>query len=165
VIGRITRAHGLRGEVKVRPETDFPDRFARLRRVLLLPEGTEPREVTVEAVRRQGTLVLLKLTGVDDPEAARALRGAAVAVAWEERVPLPEGQYYVAEVLGLAVRTEEGEPLGTVAEVLRTLAHDVYRIVGDGGELLIPATRDVVRALDLTRREVVVRLPAGLRQR
>ncbi len=165
IIGRITRPHGVRGEVKVRPETDFPQRFAHLRRVLLVSDertGTA-REVAVESVRPQGTLVLLKLAGVDDREAARALRGAAIAVAWEERVPLPEGTYYVAEVVGWRVRTETGEALGTITAVLRTAAHDVYRVEGDGGEVLIPATREVVRAVDPQRGEVVVVLPEGLR--
>jgi len=165
IIGRITRPHGMRGEVKVRVETDFPQRFGQLRRVLLVPDrqADAAREAAVESVRPQGDLILLKLAGVDDLEAARALQGAAVAVPWEERIPLPEGTYYVAEVVGLRVRTESGEALGTVTEVLRTPAHDVYRVEGEGGEVLVPATREVVRAVDPQRGEVVVALPDGLR--
>lgn len=164
IIGRITRPHGVRGEVKVRPETDFPERFARLRRVLLLDERTAAaRPAGVEAVRRQGGMILLKLAGVDDLEAARALQGWAVAVPWAERVPLPEGSYYLAEVVGLRVRTPSGEALGRVTEVLRTPAHDVYRVAGEAGEVFIPATRQVVRAVDLQRGEMVVVLPEGLR--
>jgi 16S rRNA processing protein RimM len=163
IIGRITRPHGVRGEVKVQPETDFPERFAALRRVLLQRGADDVREAVVESVRRQGETVLLKVAGVDDPGAARALQGVAVAVPWEERVPLPEGQFYVAEVVGLRVRTEAGEVLGTVAEVLRTPAHDVYRVEGESGEVLVPATREVVRVVDLGRGEVVVALPEGLR--
>jgi len=164
IIGRITRPHGVRGEVKVRPETDFPQRFGRLRRVLLLDERKgEARPAGVEAVRRQGGVVLLKLAGVDDLEAARALQGWALAVPWEERVPPPAGSYYLAEVVGLRVRTPSGEALGRVTEVLRTAAHDVYRVAGEAGEVLIPATREVVRAVDLKRGEMVVVLPAGLR--
>jgi len=146
IIGRITRPHGLRGEVKVRLETDFPERFGQLRRVLLVPDRQvgAAREAAVESVRPQGDLILLKLAGVDDLEAARALQGAAVAVPWEERMPLPEGTYYVTEVL-------------------RTPAHDVYRVEGEGGEVLVPATREVVRAVDPQRGEVVVALPEGLR--
>ncbi|MDQ7850295.1 MAG: ribosome maturation factor RimM [Armatimonadota bacterium] len=163
IIGRITRPHGVRGEVKVRPETDFPQRFARLRRVLLLDQReATAREAAVEAVRHQGEVVLLKLAGVDDLEAARALQGWAVAVPWEERVPLPQDSYYLVEVLGLRVRTPSGEVLGTVTEVLRTAAHDVYRVAGEAGEVFVPATREVVRAVDLERGEMVVVLPEGL---
>lgn len=164
IIGRITRPHGVHGEVKVRPETDFPERFARLRRVLLLDERTAAaRAAGVEGVRRQGEIVLLKLAGVDDVEAARALQGWAVAVPWAERVPLPADSYYLAEVVGLRVRTSSGETLGTVTEVLRTAAHDVYRVSGEAGEVFIPATREVVRTVDLQRGEMVVVLPEGLR--
>lgn len=164
VIGRILRPHGLRGEVKLRPETDFPERFATLGRVLLVDDGGVARgEAQVEAVRGQGDLVLLKLAGVDTLEAARRLGGLEVAVPWEERVPLPEGSYYVGEVVGLSVLTDAGEPLGTITEVLRTAAHDVYRVVGPEGEVLLPATREVVRAVDLDHGRVVVVLPPGLR--
>src|SRR3972149_4539649 len=155
IIGRITRPHGLRGEGKVRLETDFPERFGPLRRVA--------REAAVESVRPQGDLILLKLAGVDDLEAARALQGAAVAVPWAERMPLPEGTYYVTEVVGLRVRTESGEARGTGTEVLGTPAHDVYRVEGEGGEVLVPATREVVRAVHPQRGEVGVALPEGLR--
>ncbi len=170
VIGRIARPHGVRGEVKVRPETDFPDRFAQLRRVYLIPEGqpshdaaAAPQVVEVEGVRRQGPLMLLKLAGTDTPEAARALAGMALAVPWQERVPLEPGTFYVSEIVGLRVRTAEGEPLGRVAEVIRTSVHDLYRVEGPGGEVLLPATRDVIRAVDLERGEMVVALPPGLR--
>jgi len=172
IIGHITRPHGVHGEVKVRPETDFPDRFTELARILLVRagEGAEPpaalepvRSAAVESVRRQGELILLKLGGIDDLTAARGLQGLAVAVPWAERVPLPAGTYYVAQLVGLSVRTIAGEVLGRIAEVVRTPANDVYRVSGQGGDLLIPATREVVRDIDLEVGEVVVDLPAGLR--
>lgn len=172
VIGRIGRPHGLRGEVKVRPETDFPERFAQLRQVYLIQEGgpTAPSDgapaakiVTVEGVRRQGPGLLMKLAGTDSPEAARALTGMAVAVPWEDRVPLDPGAFYVGEIVGLRVRTETGEALGRVAEVIRTAAHDLYRVEGPAGEILLPATADVVHVVDVRNGEMVVTVPPGLR--
>jgi len=170
IIGRIGRPHGLRGEVKLRPETDFPERFAQLRRVLLIQEGAAaqkegatPQSVAVEGVRRQHETILLKLAGTDSPEAARELTGMAVAVPWEERVPLGKGAFYVGEIVGLRVRTVAGEALGRVAEVIRTAAHDLYRVEGPGGEILLPATRDVVHEVDVGKGEIVVTLPPGLR--
>ncbi len=164
IIGRIVRPHGVRGEVKVRPETDFPERFAHLERVLLVGDaGTGPaRPVGVEGVRRQGALVLLKLAGIEDVDAARTLQGLVLALPWEERMPLPEGSYYLAQVIGLQVRTPDGEVLGTVTEVLRTAAHDLYRVTGARGDVLLPATREVVRVVDLERGEMIVDVPEGL---
>jgi 16S rRNA processing protein RimM len=156
----------------VRPETDFPERFAQVRRVYLMQEGASAapgdgapalQSVAVEGVRRQGTGLLLKLAGIESPEAARALSGMAVAVPWEERVPLEAGAFYVGEIVGLRVRTETGEALGRVAEVIRTGAHDLYRVEGAEGEILLPATRDVVRAVDVDKGEMVVTVPPGLR--
>lgn len=162
IIGWITRPHGVRGELKVRPDTDFPERFDHLRQVLILERGG-PRAVAVESVRRQDTAVLMKLAGVDDLDAARALAGKPVAVPWEERMPLPDGSFYVWQVVGLSVRTTAGEVLGKIAEVFRTGSNDVYRVTGDQGEVFIPATREVVRAVDIERGEIVVDLPEGLR--
>lgn len=161
VVGRVLRPHGVRGEVKVRPETDFPERFTRLREVLVRRDDrTEVR--TVEGVRWQGPTVLVKLAGVEDPEAARALAGADLLVPWEERVPLPPGTYYVGEVLGLTVRTTSGEVLGTVTEVLRGAAHDVYRVTGPEAEVLLPAIRPVVRAIDPAAGTMTVEVPPDL---
>lgn len=172
IIGRIGRPHGVRGEVKLRPETDFPERFTQVRRVYLMREGAPaeandgapaPQSVAVEGVRRQGPALLLKLAGTDSPEAARALAGLAVAIPWEERVPLAAGAFYVGEIVGLRVRTETGEALGRVAEVIRTAAHDLYRVEGPSGEILLPATREVVHKVDVGKGEMVVVVPPGLR--
>jgi 16S rRNA processing protein RimM len=161
VVGRVLRPHGVHGEVKVRPETDFPERFARLREVLVRRDDrTEVR--TVEGVRWQGAVALVKLAGVEDPEAARALAGADLLVPWEARVPLPPGTYYVGEVLGLTVRTTAGEVLGTVTEVLRGAAHDVYRVTGPEAEVLLPAIRPVVRAIDPAAGTMTVEVPPDL---
>ncbi|MDR7417263.1 MAG: ribosome maturation factor RimM [Armatimonadota bacterium] len=159
-IGTITRPHGLRGEVRVLPDTDFPDRFQALRRVLVAgPEGEVPYEV--ESVRPHGRFFLVKLRGVEDREAAEALRGRELRIPGEEATPLPEGTYYVADILGLEVRTEDGEVLGWVREVLRTGANDVYVVAGNR-EILLPAIEEVVREVNLEARCMVVRLLPGL---
>lgn len=159
-IGVITRPHGLRGEVRVLPDTDFPDRFLRLRQVLVGdPDRAVPFEV--EGVRPHGRFFLLKLRGVDTLEAAEALRGEEVRVTREEAVELPEGQFYVADVLGLEVRTVEGEVLGRVYEVLRTGANDVYVVKGKA-EILLPAIADVVQEINPQAGRITVRLLPGL---
>lgn len=161
VIGHIGAPHGVRGEVRVRPETDFPERFAGLRRAFLVRDGrAEP--VTVTGARVHGETVLLTLDGVGDRTAAAALRGAALAVARDAVVPLGPDAFYVFEIVGLRVRSEDGRPLGAVAEVMRGPAHDVYVVRGPAGELLIPAVRAVVRRVDRAAGEMVVALPEGL---
>jgi 16S rRNA processing protein RimM len=160
VVGRVIRPHGVRGEMRVLPETDFPERLPMLgQAVLVADERSEP--VRIEAVRRAGDAVLVKVAGIDTPEAAAPWRGAALAVPRELAAPLPEGRHYVFDVLGLAVETEAGEALGTVDEILRTPAHDVY-VVRGRREVLIPAIASVVLRIDTAGRRMVIRPIPGL---
>jgi len=158
-IATVLAPWGLRGELKVRIETDFPDRFARLSHVLL---GAEREPFEVEGFRQQQGYGLLKLKGCNDRDAAERLRDMEVQIPLSEAVPLPAGQYYAYQVQGLAVCTEEGEPLGTIEEVLFTGGNAVYVTQGPLGEVLIPVLKDVVLKTDLEAGQVTVRLPAGL---
>ncbi|MDQ7857486.1 MAG: ribosome maturation factor RimM [Armatimonadota bacterium] len=160
-IGRIAAPHGVRGEVRVRPETDFPERFAGLRRAFLV-RGGRAEPVTIRGARRHGEAVLLTLDGVGDRATADALRGAALAVARDALVPLGPDAFYVFEIVGLRVRAEDGRALGVVAEVMRGRAHDVYVVRGPAGEVLVPAVRAVVRRVDREAGELIVALPDGL---
>ena len=160
-VGWVSRPHGLRGEVRVVPDTDFPERLRGLRVVWLVGSwGEEPRRV--ESVRRAGDAFLFKLEGVDDRGAAERLRGAQVCVPREEAAPHPEGTYYVADLLGFQVVTEAGAVLGVLEEVLRGPAHDVYVVRGPGGEVLLPAVREVVREVRVEDRQITVRPVPGL---
>jgi 16S rRNA processing protein RimM len=151
----------VRGEVRVRLETDFPDRFDALRGIYLIRDGrVEAATITGRRPHRGG--LLLTLDGVGDLPASERLRGAEIAVPREAAVPLPDGTFYVFEIIGLRVVTAEGRPLGVITEVLRAPAHDVYVTTGPGGEVLIPALRDIVRRVDRATGEMVVALPPGL---
>lgn len=162
-IGVVTAAHGVRGEVRVRPLTDFPDRFLSTERVFLRREEERtPHRVRGARPHGKGEF-LLALEGVDDRNAAEGLRRAEVQVPVEEAVPLPPGTYYVFQLVGLDVDTVKGERLGTLRDVMQTGANDVYVVRDDAGkEVLIPALKEVVVEIDLDGRRIVVDPLPGL---
>lgn len=160
MVGRVLRPQGVRGELRVAPETDFPERWAALSQaVLVTDEGSTP--VRLEAVRAAGETVLVKIAGVDTPEEAERYRGAVLAVPRELAAPLPAGRHFIFEVLGMRAVTEDGRELGTVEAIIRTPGNDVYVVRGER-ELLIPAISSVVLRIDPARAEVVVRLMPGM---
>ena len=159
VVGRIVAPWGVRGEVKVAIETDFPERFKRLKRVYL---GEKATPFVLEGSRLHKGHALLKLGGCDDRNAAEKLRGQLVQIPLEEAMPLGEDEYYVYQIVGLDVWSTEGEHLGRVGEVLFTGANDVYVVQGEKGEILIPAVEDVVLEVDIAGGRLTVELMKGL---
>lgn len=159
VVGRIVSPQGNKGEVKAEVITDFPERFASTSAVYL---GPEHHRFAVEGYRFLDDAVVLKLKGIDSIDQAERLRGKLVEVPEEEAVRLPEDHYFWHQILGLQVVTVEGEPLGRIDEILETGANDVYVVHGPRGELLIPAIKQVVRAVDLAHGTITVELMPGL---
>ncbi|MCP4423446.1 MAG: 16S rRNA processing protein RimM [Chloroflexi bacterium] len=160
IIGRVRKPHGVRGEVRVEPHTDWPERFTWLESVYV--GETNPQPVAVESARFHKGLVLLKLAGYDGREAAGVLRGEWLQVPEEEAVPLAEGEYYLHQLYGLAVYTDEGEHLGELAQVIETGANHVFEVQGERGEILIPDTDEVVREIDFENGRMTVHLLPGL---
>lgn len=156
-VGRVLAAWGLRGEVKVHPLTDRPDYFSPGRSLSLAG-----RPHTVEASRWRRGLLYLKLSGIDDREAAQALRGEYLELPESELAPLGEGEYYRYQLIGLAVESSEGLPLGRVASILSTPSNDVFVVQGDLGEVLIPAVDEIVKEVDLAGGRIVVEVVPGV---
>lgn len=156
-VGRVLASWGRRGEVKVEPLTDFPDRFNPGCQLYL-----RERAMSIEGSHWQKGRMILKLAGTDSIDAAEKLRGEWLTVPEAERRPLEAGQYYVDQVMGLEVYNGEGRLLGTVGDVLHTGGNDVYVVSGQGQELLLPAIEDVVRSIDLEQRRMIVELLPGL---
>lgn len=159
LIGVIVGAHGVAGEVKVIPQSDFPERFAQLETVFV-KQGNQARPLAVTESRchpGRGQ-VILRFEGIDDREAAAALRGAEVYIPVSQLMPLAEGQYYQFQVLGLEVVTTTGKSLGRVTEILRTGANDIY--VTECA--LIPALDSVVKQIDPERSRILIEPMAGL---
>jgi 16S rRNA processing protein RimM len=116
----------------------------------------------LEAVRPHKGILLMKLGGIDDRDAAEGLRGMLVQVPLEDAVPLEEDEYYYFQLSGMDVETDTGEWLGRVADVVGAGAHDVYVVRGPRGEILLPAIEDVILELDTDTRKMVVHLLPGM---
>ena len=160
VIGEITKPHGVRGEVRVKPHTDEPERFSWLEQVFV--GASDPRPMAVEQARVHQGMVLLKLTAVSTHVAAEALRGEWLLVPEDEALPLEEGEYFLFELEGLTVVTTDGENLGTLMSIIETGANNVFVVQGDRGELLLPDIDDVVQEIDFENGRMLVTLLPGV---
>jgi 16S rRNA processing protein RimM len=164
VVGQIVAPHGIRGEVKVEVMSDNPDRFKTGAELYLssTPEGTDARPVKLATSRPHHDRRLVRLSATADRNAAEALRGLYLLIPEAEAMALDEHENFVHDLIGLRVETTAGEPLGEIVEIVFTPANDVYVARGEVGEVLLPATREVVRSVDLAARTMVVELPEGL---
>ncbi len=159
LIGKIVAPFGLKGEVKVVPFTDFPERFKETDEVYVGSEAAGQVR-RIESARIHKGSVLVKFEGISDMSAAENLRGAEIRIRESELVPLEEGRYYIHDLVGMEVLTTEGESLGKVKEVLTGSANDVY--VTD--RAMIPAVREFVENIDLEKRRIIVKPVEGLVQ-
>jgi 16S rRNA processing protein RimM len=159
VVGEIAKAHGVRGEVVVAVRSDNPGRFAG-GAVVYLEDG---RPLTVESSRPHASRLLVRFEGVADRTAAEGLRGATLVVPISMLPELPSGEYWPHELEGCEVVTQTGRVLGRIADVVSNPANDLWVTVDDAGnETLVPAIRDVVVDVDVSRRRVLVRDVPGL---
>jgi len=169
-IGIITKPQGIRGEMRVLPTTDDPSRFE-----LLLGDEVSVRNKAVTAAyklmsaRLQKGIVIIKLEGIATRNDVETLIGGVITIPQEKALPLSEGEYYVRDLPGLRVESEDGEFLGVIGRVLHTVANDVYVIEpspgpDDGEPFMIPAIKDIVRTVDIAAGKMTVRLMDGLRE-
>ena len=155
-VARITIPHGVRGEVKLQPLTDFPRRFEETE-FLLLADGTR---LILESARLQRDTVLAKFRGMDTPEVWIPFRHQELYVTEDALMPLPTGQFYIHQLLGIEVFDEQGAALGIVDNVLQTGSNDVYVVkTPTNEEILLPAIDTVVKQIDMTGRRMIVTLP------
>jgi len=163
VIGEVTRPHGLRGELRVMPHTDRPERFEGLSECVLWDEAADTRSVRrITGVRRQSEAVLLSLAGCDSVEGAAALVGRLVALPRAEALAPPPGHVYPWQLVGCRVVTEDGRTIGEVSGIDPSPAHDLWVVRGGEREHLIPAVAEIVLEVDVDARRVVIRPPEGL---
>ena len=155
-VAKVLTPHGVRGEVKLLPLTDFPHRFAQTE-VLLLADRTK---LYLESVRIQKNAILVKFRGFDTPESWIPLRNKELFVTEDALMPLPAGQYYIHQIVGLEVVDEQERVLGRVTDVLQTGSNDVYVVKStDGKELLLAAIESVVKDIDIAAGRMRVIVP------
>lgn len=161
-IGKIVNTHGIKGELKVLPLTDFPERFFKMKQVLV-NKGGKLETYRMQNVREYKNMFIIKFAGIDDMNAALSLKNAFLQITEAELTKLPEDTYYIFQLKGLAVFTVDGLSLGKLHEVITTGANDVWAVREESGkEILIPAIKQVIKSVDPDAGRVIVDLPEGL---
>ena len=156
-IGEILTPWGVKGKLKVEVITDFPQRFASSSKVYV-----NQQPMTIDSCIWHKGKVIIKLNTIDSIEDAQRLRGQPIEIHHSQLQPLPEGQYYHFQLIGLEVCTTERELLGNITEILASKSNDTYVVHGAKGEILIPAIEDVVKSIDLDKGRIVIEPIEGL---
>jgi 16S rRNA processing protein RimM len=160
-IGRVIKAYGVRGEMKVEPLSDFSERYENLHSVKIeFPDGVI-QSFNVDSARFREGVVVLKLQGIDDRESAAALHGAYVSIGIDEIVPLDENRFYLFQLEGLNVVTVDGSKIGTVLRVEQYPAHDVMVVKTDTKTIMIPAVKEFIVNIDLHKKQMVITMLEG----
>lgn len=161
-VGVITSTHGIKGEVKVFPTTDDPRRFKRLQEVIL-DTGKERLVLEVEGAKFFKQFVILKFKGLDNINDVEKYRRMPLLVTRKNAVRLAKDEYFVADLIGLEVRDEDGAKIGRLQDVIETGANDVYDIeLDDGRRLLLPAIRQCVLEVDIEAGYIRIHILEGL---
>lgn len=163
-IGKIVNVHGVRGEIKVLPLTDDPKRFNKLKSAFISSKISENMQTyNFEGVKFLKNFVIIKITGIENPDEANKLRDKFIIINREDAVKLPKDSFFVCDLINCEVYDENGDKLGVLIDVLQTGSNDVY-VVRDVNkkELLIPALKSVVKEVSVEDRKIIVELPKGL---
>ena len=162
VVGRIARAHGIRGQVIVNLETDFPDERFRPGAELFVERGGRVEPLTIATVRFHRERPILGLRGVETIGDAEAMAGLELRVPLDRLAALPAGTCYRHDLIGCRVETTRGEVVGVVADVEGTMAGSRLVIDGASGEVLVPLATEICPEIDTAGKRIVINPPAGL---
>ena len=161
-IGQIVNTFGIKGMVKVKPFTDDINRFDKLEKVYIKNKEGK-KEYQIQEVKYHKNMVLMKLEGIDTVEQADLLRQSYLSVNRADEEPLEEGVYYIVDLIGLEVYTDEGVLLGNVDDIFNTGSNDIYVVKdGKGKQILLPGIPDVIKDVDLEKGRITVHLIPGL---
>ena len=161
-IGQIVNTFGIKGMVKVKPFTDDIRRFDELKTVYV-EKNSKQTEYEIEEVKYHKDMVLIKFKGIDKVEQAEMLRNSYLTVSRDSVEKLEEGRYYIVDLLGLEVYTDEQALLGTLEDIFNTGSNDIY-VVKDkqGKQILLPAIQDVIKQIDIENKKIIVHILPGL---
>ena len=161
-IGQIVNTFGIKGMVKVKPFTDDIRRFDELKAVYVEKNGNQT-EYEIEEVKYHKDMVLIKFKGIDKVEQAEMLRNSYLTVSRDSVEKLEEGRYYIVDLLGLEVYTDEQILLGTLEDIFNTGSNDIYVVKDNQGkQILLPAIQDVIKQIDIENKKIIVHLLPGL---
>ena len=161
-VGVITQTHGVRGEVKVFPTTDDVNRFKKLKQVIL-DTGKETMPLEIQSVKFFKQFVILKFKGIDNINDIEKYKRCSLYVTRKHAVALEEDEYFIADMIGMEVCTEDGNIFGTLKDVIETGANDVYVIENaEHGEVLVPAIKECIRSVDIEKGQMMIHLMDGL---
>lgn len=161
-VGKVARLFGIRGQVEVIPLTDFPSRFSPGLKVFLSPPLAQTRSLTVESARLKKERIVIKFEEISTRSQADELKQKILQVPAKDTPSLPKDTYWHHQIIGLKVITVEGKLLGKVSDIYQTGGNDVYVVSKGENQILIPATKGVVKQVDLKREKMVVKPPLGL---
>ena len=161
-IGQIVNTFGIKGMVKVKPFTDDIRRFDELKTVYV-EKNNNQTEYEIEEVKYHKDMVLIKFKGIDKVEQAEMLRNSYLTVSRDSVEKLEEGRYYIVDLLGLEVYTDEQVLLGTLEDIFNTGSNDIYVVKNkEGKQILLPAIQDVIKQIDMENKKIIVHLLPGL---
>ena len=161
-IGQIVNTFGIKGMVKVKPFTDDINKFDKFKKIYIKKENTK-KEYQIEEVKYHKQMVLMKLKGINTPEEADLLRGSYLIINREDEEPLEEGEYYIVDLLGAEVYTDEDVLLGKLEDIYNTGSNDIYVVKDElGKQVLLPAISDVIKNIDIKNKKITVHIVSGL---
>ena len=161
-VGQIVNTFGIKGEVKVVPFTNDMKRFDDLKKVYVTSRK-DSKLYKVESVRYHKNMVLLKLEGINNPEDAEMLKNSYLEIDRKDAIPLEEGTYFIADLIGLEVYSDEGNLLGKVEDIYNTGSNDIYVVKDElGKQILLPGIKDVIKDVQIENAKIIVHLIPGL---
>ena len=161
-IGQIVNTFGIKGMVKIKPFTDDINKFDKFKKIYIKKENTK-KEYQIEEVKYHKQMVLMKLKGINTPEEADLLRGSYLIINREDEEPLEQGTYYMVDLLGSEVYTDEDVLLGKLEDIYNTGSNDIYVVKDElGKQVLLPAISDVIKNIDIKNKKITVHIVSGL---
>ncbi len=161
-IGQIVNTYGIKGYLKIVPYTDDITRFEKLESIYIEVKK-ELKNFIIEDVKYSKNLVLLKLKGIDDINSAEMYKNCYIKIPRSQAVKLPENSYFIVDLIGLNVYTDNDEELGNIIDVFSTGANDIYVVKNElGKQVLLPAISDVIKKVDIQNKKMIVHLIDGL---